>query len=354
MTKVYFQNGKYGFKEGRGLVNVSGIKSENLNLGRDDFLLYGNGSGMHSIFLFNASLDAKDATIKSLKVDLFRSKAENVNANWIWLWDNSSISNSSANELMTARGNNTVDSVVSAKVLKFYKDATLTIAKDGVLKVPDKNALDFSKISGEGKIYAEKQHAYYDTNNKILEYEKNIDLSTLNNGDGDEAFSFDGTKLVLNKGYEFSLSGDKPAFITNNATILKADINGTKLMSISGSGSIKELHLSNNARFSLNGDFKKAVIENGSVLSLYKQIDFKNLSGDGYVNINGAIYDTNGHALNNANDLFQTNIINHNFAVAKATEKVKDKMDIYIDGHEHQKYDVDLLNIEMINNDNFL
>ena len=136
--------------------------------------------------------------------------------------------------------------------------------------------------------------------------------------------------------------------------ILKADINGPKLVSISGSGSIKELHLSANARFSINSDFGNAVIEKGSVLSLYKQVDFKNLSGSGLVNINGTIYDTSGHALNNANSWLGASIKEHNFAIAKAVEKAKDKKDIYIDGHEHQKYDVDLLNIEMINNDNFL
>ena len=352
MTNVYFINGKYDRHEGKGYVHYAG---DSLEISDDNFMLFGD-INIDNINISFGSLDAKNANITN---DIFyiqimdNSKAENINnVNSIWLWNNSSVSNSSTNELETTEGNNTVEGTVSAKVVKFYENATLSIAKNGVLKVSDKNALNFSKISGEGRIYDEKTHAYYDTNDNLLAYE--LDLSTLQSGDGNEAFSFDGTKLVLNKGYEFNLSGDKPVFITNNATILKADINGTKLMSISGSGSIKELHLSNNAKFSLNGNFEKAVIDKGSMLSLYKQVDFKNISGSGLVNINGTIYDTSGHALNNANSWLGASIKEHNFAVTKAIEKVKDKKDIYIDGHEHQKYDVDLLNIEAINNDNLL
>ena len=350
MTKVYFEHGKYVRQEGDGRVSYNGIT---LRLDHNDFMLFGDLRS--NIHVHRGSLDAKDATITNSSVRLFSSKAENINdAFKIRLWKNSSISNSSTNELETTGGNNTIEGIVSAKVVKFDENTTLSIAKDGVLKVPDKNALNFSKISGNGKIYGQKQHTYYDTNNKVLEYDTNIDLSTLNNGDGNEAFSFDGTKLVLNKGYEFNLTGDKPAFIVNNGVILKADINGPKLVSISGSGSIKELHLSANARFSINSDFGNAVIEKGSVLTLFKPVDFKNISGDGFVNINGTIYDTDGHALNNANSSLVASIKEHSFAVTKAIEKAKDKKDAYVNVDDQQNTDVALLNIEMINNDNLL
>ena len=222
MTKVYFNN-RYSRHEGDGQV-YDYISSVNL-LG-DDFMLFGN-IGINRLHIQDGSLNAKNATITNdfLTFLAYNSKVENVNkSHTFFLYNNSSLSSSSVN-LLDISGNNTIDGIVSAKEVKLRENTALKIDKDGVLKVGDKNALDFSKISGEGKIFDEKTQAFYDTD---------------------------------------------------------------------------------------------------------------------------------GNAINNANDLFQTNIINHNFAVAKAIEKVKDKTDIYIDGHEHQKYDVDLLNIEMINNDNFL
>ena len=89
------------------------------------------------------------------------------------------------------------------------------------------------------------------------------------------------------------------------------------------------------------------------MLILFKQVDFKNLSGDGFVNINGTIYDTSGHALNNANSSLGASIKEHNFAIAKAIEKEKELKATYINA-DKQNTDVDLLNIEMMNNDNFL
>ena len=147
--------------------------------------------------------------------------------------------------------------------------------------------------------------------------------------------------------------------------ILKADINGTKLKSINGSGSIKELHLSNNAEFSLNNEFEKALIDKGSMLTLFKQIDFKNLSGEGLVNINGTIYDADGQALNDeaydTNEIaifvniysVENNIQKYGFTVAKAIEKIKDKKDAYID-EQQQEQNIDLLNVETGNNDNLI
>ena len=169
MTKVYFENGKYIGKQGPGEVKIYWRESDYLNLNNDDFLLFGDASTIHSIKVNRASLDVKEATMsKVLFLNLTGSKAENINANTITLWDGSSISNSSFNKLESTIGNNIVEGVVSAKVVEFFTNSSLTIAKDGVLKVPDKNALNFSKISGEGKIYVVSEDTFYNTAGEVI------------------------------------------------------------------------------------------------------------------------------------------------------------------------------------------
>ena len=435
MVKVYFFRGKYIKDDGDDKVRNNGYSTI---MSDDDFMIFGD-AGETSLNVFNGSVDAQYAQ-KISDISLRQSSGKNINADAILL-NNSSISSSSANQLVANEKNNTVNGVVLAKSVGFNGNAVLDVSKNSVLKVSDKNALDFSRFKGDGKIYDAKTHAYYNTKNEFLEYEKNINLSTLNAGDGNEAFSFDGNtlvlnkgyefsisgdkainivnnavilkadisgvglksisgggsikelnlstnanpvintnveyinplnlnlnalqnsngslynfdgvKLVLNKGYEFSLSGDKPAFIVNNGTILEANINGKALKSIASSGSIEELHLSNEAEFSINSDFGNAVIEKGSVLTLFKQVDFSKLSGDGYVNINGTIYNTDGHALNNAKDSLVADIREYDFAIAKEIKEMKEQKDGYINV-DKQNSDVDLLNIEMANNDNLL
>ena len=166
MTKVYFENGGYIGHEGSGQVNYD---NNSLELNYDDFMLIGT-IGISKINIFYGSLDAKNAKIINnfLFVNIFNSKVENINnASWTWLSDNSSLSNSSTNELVSNLGINTIDGVVSAKEVKF-SNSSLKIAKNGVLKVPDKNALKFEKIFGEGKVFDEKTQTYYNTNGVAL------------------------------------------------------------------------------------------------------------------------------------------------------------------------------------------
>lgn len=165
MTEVHFKNGVYAWHKGKGEVDYS---DKMLELYGDNFMLFGN-IGINNINVKSSSLDAQNATItnKQLFINMYNSKAENINNAGLILLSNGSISNSSTNELRVLMGNNIIDGEVSAKTVKFYQ-GTLNIAKDAILTVSDKNTLNFLKIRGEGKVYDEKTQVYYNTNEHTL------------------------------------------------------------------------------------------------------------------------------------------------------------------------------------------
>ena len=170
MTKVYFENGKYARHEGGGFVDYH---DSTLMLSNDDFKLFGNVDfllihmiGGGGVF---GSLDAKSAiTNNHLSVHIQNSKAENINnADLIMLWGDGSLSNSSTGKLVVRKGNYTIDGTTTAKTVKF-DSGTLSIAKNAVLIVSDKNYLNFLDIYGEGKVFDEKTQTYYNTDGHAL------------------------------------------------------------------------------------------------------------------------------------------------------------------------------------------
>ena len=122
-----------------------------------------------------------------------------------------------------------------------------------------------------------------------------------------------------------------------HSSVNELEIKGNNI--INGVVSAKKILFYKDATLSINGTLK---VPNKDSL------DFSKIDGWGYVNVNGVLYDTDANVATKANPH------QYSIKIIKAEEKIKEES--YIDEtiKNEQNTDVDLLNIEMINNDNFL
>lgn len=359
MTTILFQNGKPTQIQGSGKVNYHDHGNfYSLQLWNDNFNLIGDVAAA-SLSIINGSLDAISArfTDHYFSLRLTHSSAANVKADRIVLVGDSTLSDSATNALEIDIG--TLKGKVAAESLSFgsIEFVNLTLAKNAVLELPNIALLspaDWNHLKGEGKIYIPKEHALYDIKQNKTTY---LELENLKDGEHSAAFSLDDEILSLNKGYDFTILGDKNLSIVNGGNILNADITGPGLKSIVGTGAIKALHLSKGANLAIgaNVDINDAKIslEANTLLSLSKNITFdKKISGEGYIKINGKIYDTSGQTLEN-NDT-KANIIKYNSAIAGAIENKKEQK--FYSNEEQNDKELDLLSMsgQSEQNDNLL